>query len=156
MTQSAPHFSLGFLFRATTCAAMLLAWGSAIASASPDVIGWTITAIGAVLGFIVGYRRAGSRLSGVFVAAGFILGSLFVAGYSAYVAIVYQSPPQGFQSKIEANDFSATTAIVLWTIPTPLILFTLIQLLRAWTWSAHDSQMRRERMSANAVGESPA
>jgi hypothetical protein len=155
MTHSVPHFPLGFLFRATTCAAMLLGWGSAIVSASPDAIGWTMAAIGAVLGIIVGYRRAGSRLSGVFVAAGFILGSLFVAGYSAYFAIVYQSPPSGFLSKIEANDFSAATAIVLWTIPTPLILFTLIQLLRAWTWSAHDSQMRREQLLTSAVGEKP-
>lgn len=143
-----PRYSLGFLFRTTTCVALVLAWGGAIASLSPFEICFGMASLGVVLGVIVGWRRLGTRLAKVIAAVGFALGSSIVAGYSGFVALWYQSSPRGILAKLQSQDLETGIGTFLLLIPTPVVFLVLLYLLRAWTWSAHDVQMRRERMLA--------
>lgn len=140
MTLFTTRFTLGFLFRTITCVAMLLAWGTAVASASPDALGWTMAAIGVVLGLVAGFRRTGTALSRLLTAVGFVLGSVIIAGYSTFLAIWYQNVPP-------LDEFDSTINALALSLFSPIVLAVLVFLLRAWTWSAHDAQMRRERHS---------
>jgi hypothetical protein len=148
-----PRFSLGYVFRVTTCAAMLMAWGVSITSMEPHELLYCMIGAGTILGIIVGYRREGTRLSRI-LACVRCIGWAFAAGYFTLpFAIGFQDTEPVLSDII----FSPTNPAgwLMCFISGAIVFYSFVMLLREWTWSAHDAQMRSERHSTCDAKEQP-
>jgi len=127
------------VFRAITFAALALGWIRLIQTARPNIVLVIIMAVGVFLAVIVGWRRAGRLMLRIKAAGFFVVESTVVAIYSAFIAVEFQSAdePQG--------QFGGILEFMFIVSASPIVLFVLVFMLRAWTWSAHDRLIARSR-----------
>ena len=126
-------------FRAITFAALALGWIHLIQTTRPNIVLVIIMAVGAFLAIIVGWRRAGKLILRIKAAGFFVVESTIVAFYSMTIA-------GGSQPSSESEgQFDGIIESMFIVSALPIVLFVLVFMLRAWTWSAHDRLIARSR-----------
>ena len=132
-------WTLAFLFRGVTCCALVLGWGELICRYPAWTVFGAVTFTGVALGCVVGWRRRTTVFRRVLLALSYFAGSAFLALYSAVFATAWQW--DGSQEPSERILFQAFDPFLdagTLVFMLPFAIGTLIYLLRAWTWSAHD------------------
>jgi hydrogenase/urease accessory protein HupE len=138
MTGNHPYrFSLAVLFRAVTLTSLGLGWLLAVPWVPPRVFVAVIILLGMMLGGVASAQRDGTQGDRFKAWIGFLAGTVAVALYSGYVATVAQTPDD---TGARWAGLGRLLNEVMILILTPVIVMILVFLLRAWTWSAHDSQ----------------
>lgn len=128
-------FSLATLLRVTTLTSVVLGWVLLLPSAPPRIVVLVVFTLGAFLATIVGLRRFGSVYSRCKASVWFLAGTTVVAYYSGFIAIVIQAPVESTDPWAELNQFFYVVEILAGF---PVIVATLVFMLRTWTWSAND------------------
>lgn len=125
-------FSLAALLRTVTLVSMALGWGALLPRVRPDVLQWLVIGAGAVLGAIVGYRRAGPLWRRILAGGAFLVNAFFLSVYTHHSAGAIQNP----------DDWAWLPVVFAF----PLAVMIAVFMLRAWTWSANDGLIHRCRV----------
>jgi hypothetical protein len=144
MPLAPPTYRLRTLFGVTTLVVGVCALAAKMTSTPPSRVGWIVLAIGVVLGLFVGARRRAWWVERVMVSLVFMFGSLLLAAYLATVALVAQISKDAGEGAVLAATFGATKLVIFF----PVMLMTLVMMIRAWTWSAYDANPLPEAQPA--------